>query len=513
MIGTHLIAERFLSRLAMAAGLAVAACAAGAPEPAGPVATLADGTHLTGAAQVDGIDAFLGIRYGKAPVGPARFRAPEAVTYAPGAVVAATALPPACPQDQGNPNWYRRVAAAFGKTPDIIPPLAAISEDCLFLNVWAPRQHAGDLPVMVWIHGGSNINGWSAEPNYLGASLAGKGVVLVSLQYRLGNLGFLPLPFVDAADPSGQYGLQDLLLALQWVRENITGFGGNAGNVTLMGESAGGGNIAALMHSPAAVGLFRRAIIESGALGPQATTDLQSALDAARQIYAAKGIRSAAAAGAAPWRDLIGLEGVDYYHYPVADGRLVDASPDALKATDLLIGTNRDEMLMYLPADTDAAVASGLEYFARPTAAQAYVAARSPDRREQANRLETAANFQCPALKLAARNSAAGGTSFVYEFTRVRMHGAALGAYHGAEIPYVFDTHDGWLPTGETDRTLTDTIMAYWVNFAKTGNPNGSGLPTWQAYGPTAGYLQELGTQVGQATDVPTPLCQFLDKD
>ena len=172
-------------------------------------------------------------------------------------------------QDDGNVEWYQGVAAAFGQSPDVAPSLPETTEDCLFLNVWTPDTEAR-LPVMVWIHGGANVNGWSFEPNYRGRELAAMGAVVVSIQYRLGVFGFLAhaaLGAESAHGSSGNYGILDQIEALRWVRANIARFGGDPGNVTVFGESAGAGDIAYLLLSPLADGLFHRAISQAAA-GP-----------------------------------------------------------------------------------------------------------------------------------------------------------------------------------------------------------------------------------------------------
>ncbi len=222
------------------------------------------GAHLVGDAKTA---VFRGIPYAAPPAGELRWRPPEPHVPRAGHQDASR-FGSACPQLQGNPDWYRDVARKFGRSPDAIADLTDIQEDCLYLNLWS-RNLSGDTPqpVMVWIHGGSNINGFSHEPNYLGHNLAKRGVVVVSINYRLGALGFMAHPALTAESDrtvSGNYGLLDQIAALRWVRDNIASFGGDPDRVTVFGESAGAADIGTLIASPLASGLFRRAIIQSG---------------------------------------------------------------------------------------------------------------------------------------------------------------------------------------------------------------------------------------------------------
>ena len=238
---------------------------------------------------------------------PLRWRSPRPHVARQG-IQDSTDFAPACPQDQANPDWYRAIAAGFGVDGLVVPELARISEDCLYLNVWAPAEPGETLrPVMVWIHGGSNVNGYAHEANYRGEPLAASGVVAVSFNYRLGPLGFMAHPALAREDRqrvSGYYGLADQVAALQWVKQNIAAFGGDPENVTVFGESAGGGNIAALMRMPSASGLLHRAIIQSGALAPYDSIDHDDALDAGERPGASLDATTIAALRALDWRVL-----------------------------------------------------------------------------------------------------------------------------------------------------------------------------------------------------------------
>lgn len=446
------------------------------------------------------VAAYLGIPFAAPPIGRLRWQAPQPASLAPGRRDA-TRFAPACFQDGYNTDWYRKVGAAFGADPAIFadPPF---SEDCLYLNVWAPRAQSGaPLPVMVWVHGGGNRSGWSFEPNYRGESLAARGVVVVSIAYRVGVFGFFGHPELGGAT---NFGLLDQLAALRWVREHVAAFGGDGGNVTLFGESAGAADIGYLMLSPAARGLFRRAISESGGYQllerrsvPEVEawgTTLAAALPGHPDLAALRALDSASLLAATK----TALAGVDFG--PAVDGTLLTAMAGAgvlsgATPVDLLVGTNRDEWYMYVDENA-AALAAAVE--AMPPAARPAVRALAdtePTIRHGHDRAVTFVNMVCPAYLMAQASRRSGARTFVYRFARIRPGpgGERLGGYHGAEIPYVFDTHDAWLATDAIDRRLTGEVMQYWVNFARSGDPNGAGLPEWPAYDADRPRLLELG--------------------
>lgn len=454
------------------------------------------------------VAAFYGIAYAAPPVGALRWQAPAAPPARAGRHEAA-AFAPGCYQDSYNTDWYRKVGAAFGADPALFqdPPF---SEDCLYLNVWTPRPDASArLPVMVWIHGGANRAGWSFEPNYLGERLAGRGkVVVVSIAYRVGVFGFFGHPQLRGAAHGTNFGLLDQIAALRWVQRHIGAFGGDAGNVTLFGESAGAANIGYLMTSPLARDLFHRAISQSGGyqlLERRTPEDLErlgqalsAALPGGPDLAALRQLGSAAILAAA--KSVL----KDHDWGPAVDGEVVPALPAVAglargTPVDLLTGTNQDEWYMYVD-DSPEALVAGLEAFppaARP--ALAALAAAAPGVRRGHDRAVTFANMVCPGYLMAAAIRRAGGKAWVYRLTRVRPGpgGAGLGAYHGAEIPYVFDTHDAWLATDAVDRRLTETIQSYWTNFARSGDPNGPGVPEWPAYAKSDARVMELGERTG----------------
>jgi para-nitrobenzyl esterase len=371
---------------------------------------------------------------------------------------------------------------------------------------------------MVWLYGGGFFGGAGSEPRYAGDGLARKGAVVVTLNYRLGALGFLAHPELSAeAQPkvSGNYGMQDAIAALQWVQRNIAAFGGDPDNVTVFGESAGANLTSALVASPRATGLFHRAIAQSGGymgLGMARTGTLARAEETGAKALTDADLSSIAEARAKPAAEVFAaIRGGGL----VVDGYLI---PEDLSLTftkgrqngvDLLIGSNEDEGTFFarpgLTADafkSQARQRFGVlaDEFLRmfpaaddAQATQSYLASFSDE----------AAWAMRKGAELQARR---GNNAYVYYFTHVPPSPAdrpSRGATHVAEIPYMFhNLADGPAPWTDTDRQLADTMASYWVNFARAGDPNGAGLPAWPAYRDAAtGKAQVLGDTVATETD------------
>jgi para-nitrobenzyl esterase len=466
------------------------------------------GQTVIGMREADGIASFRGIAYARPPVGALRWKPPQPQAARTGRVDA-TAFAPACPQGEGNTRWYRRLARAMGVDPVVVPAIAGISEDCLYLNVWTPQPTAGQrLPVMVWIHGGSNENGYAYEPNYLGGPLAGQGVVVVSIAYRLGLLGFFAHPALGA-DASGRQGLLDQIAALRWVKAHIAAFGGDPARVTVFGESAGGTDIAVLAGMPEARGLFARAIIESGYLAPDGVTALPAAKRFAAGFF--DPAISAQRLRALPWQDIIALQEQKlggHFHTPVAPAPRRAGVP-------LLIGSNMSEYRMYLPADEAglrSALADELRGLPRRQAqrVQQWAARQGDDLANRVDAVSSGKAFHCPAGRMADATAASGQPVHVYSFARVRPGGHGLGAYHGAEIPYVFGTADAWLPAEPVDLALSRQVQQYWLNFARTGNPDGPGLPGWPRWTAARPSVLELGDRTAAGPPSTRSLCKLL---
>ena len=478
-----------------------------------------------------GLAVFRGIPYAAAPVGALRWRPPAAHSPRPG-VQDATRFGPACPQLQSNPAWYRDVAVGFGRSPDVVPALERIDEDCLTLNVWSSALGSAALqPVMVWIHGGGNGDGYAHEPNYLGDRLARRGVVVVTLQYRLGALGFLAHPALSAESErgvSGNYGILDQIAALRWLARNIAAFGGDPRRITVFGESAGAGDIGTLIASPLGAGLFQRAIVQSGGyplnFAHRLRDQERQGLALARALAIPEEPSGLERLRALPWPTIVAT----------ADEALPDPDWDAViddwllpdpaawifrlgepNAVDLLIGSNADEWLMYVPDPaTEEQLGAALDRYVLEPDRAATLALLEPESgvRDRLARLIGAAEFQCPSIAMARAMLRQTDRVFVYRFSRIRPQGEKLRAYHGAEIPYVFDSADAWLPGDATDRALTDLMQSYWVQFARTGDPNGPGLPAWPRFRPDGEDHQVLGDEVHSARGLDRPLCRILDR-
>lgn len=472
------------------------------------------------ASGTEGAAEFLGIPFAQPPTGALRW-APPQPWQAEGTHRDATRFAPACMQTPRLVEWYRKLIASFDADPASFPA-PAFGEDCLYVNVWRPAVAPGArLPVLVWIHGGSNTSGWSHEPNYHGERLAARGVVVVSIAYRLGVFGFFSLPGLGQSN----FGLLDQIAALAWVRANIAAFGGDPANVTVAGESSGANDIAHLLAAPRARGLYARAIMQSGGSSLTDRGDRAQALERgaalARELGTPADATALAALRALPAERVLAAAQTVYagqYFDPVVDG---DSVPEPARAAiaagrlapvPLLIGTNADEWSMYIEQPIDEARWLRENAPGREAAVAAALGEESRPLRRM-DRLISAQVFVCPSLWLAGQVRAHGGDAFVYHFTRVREGpgGARMGAYHGAEIPYLFDTHDSWLPTAAADRRLGAAIMEYWLRFAASGDPNGAGAPRWPGYSAAAPLALELGDRIAPQPHPETALCRALD--
>jgi para-nitrobenzyl esterase len=500
---------------------------------------IANGEELRGdwADDAPQIAAFKGIPFASPPVGDLRWRSPKAHAVRSGPQDA-TQFAPACMQTSSGVDWYVGVAETFGHPPNVVGRPTGVSEDCLYLNVWTPALDAvADLPVMVFIHGGSNTGGWSYEPNYMGTRLAARGVVVVSISYRLGAFGFFSHPALSQqakpGDPEAiaNFALLDIRQGFQWVHDHIRAFGGDGDNITAFGESAGSFDFVDLLSIDLAAGkgrqsLFRRSISQSigGSLVDRQTLEqeqatgvlLMSKLGLGAEVTAQKMREIAAGEILAASQKLP----AGHYFDAVIDGRTMLRRPvDSFyqadtNGIDFLGGTNRDEWFMYVNKNaTNEDVRNWIE--ARPAEHRSVLLAETslePDPRKNLDRLRTAQRMLCPTRYLAEQVEQGGGRAWVYYFTRQRdgTGGEKLGVYHGTELPYVFDMHDDWLPTTEKDEKLTQAVMDYWVQFAKTGNPNLDGRPAWPEYSRQNSSVMELGERLGKMGAFEEKLCDLL---
>ncbi len=488
-----------------------------------------DGEELDGVqVAATGVAVFRGIPFAEPPVGELRWQAPKPLSTNR-AHRDTTKFAPACMQTPRILDWYRDLAETFGASRDVFEDLET-SEDCLYLNIWTPRVDASSsLPVMVYVHGGSNNSGWAYEPNYHGHALAERGVVVVSIAYRLGVFGFLSHPDLDPENGLANFALWDQLAALEWVQRNIDKFGGDPGRVTVFGESAGAQDILALMATGRARGLIHGAILQSNAgfgIGGRAPASLEA--EQQRGIETAKIFGFTGPGTLNKLREVSAedlLEKYDaqfphYYHSPATDGQLLTNGVwDAISEGDLLsvpliIGTNADERY---PSDATQLgkddIQSAIESSQFLNSPESYAAViHDPDPANAVDRISTADGMQCPSQYLAANQSAAHDNGWVYYFSRIRdgSAGAEVRAYHGAELPYVFGSHDPWMTTTDTDWALAEQMMSYWIRFAKTGNPNSDSLPEWPAFRHPNGKTMEFANHAVQMPAQEPVLCRVF---
>ena len=492
------------------------------------------GGALKASTSADGrLHVYKGIPYGAAPIGDLRWKAPKPAPPWKD-VRDATEFGPQCMQ-----------GSIFG---DITFPRPA-SEDCLNLNVWTPATTAGErLPVMVWIHGGGFQAGAGPEPRHDGEALARKGVVVVTLNYRLGVFGFLAHPELaseSGRNAAGNYGMLDQVAALAWVQENIAAFGGDPRNVTIFGESAGSFAVSALMASPLATGLFHKAIGESGAYfsGASGTLGLQSVAATGQQgvkFAAAVGAESLAALRAKPAEEILQAAlkfqpwftpNIDGYFLPVDVYAIYAAGKQA--HVPLLAGWNADEsragvVLAKQKPTAQTFTESTRKRFGDQADAvlKAYPAATDAEALESAASLTSDLFIGHSTWKWIEMHAQTGGAPvYRYSFDRKipvppdeKVNGMPatsrdIGARHAGEIQYVFGTLDS-VPkvTWEaSDRKLSDAMVTYWTNFARTGDPNGSGLPKWPRYEVNGTRVLHLDETIRDAPDSLRPRYQAID--
>jgi para-nitrobenzyl esterase len=501
----HMHTRHALAAVMMAAALATSGCAAApavdlAAGEAAPVAS-------TGIGQVeglreDGLAVFRGIPFAAPPQGDNRWKPPQPAASWSG-VRAAKTFAPACTQNSG--------AAAGGV------PSAQSSEDCLYLNVWTPAKTSAEkLPVMVWIYGGGFSAGATSVPLYSGEKLAQRGVVVVSVAYRIGPMGFLAHPALSRESKdgvSGNYGLLDQIAGLDWVKANIASFGGDPSKVTIFGESAGGISVSMLAASPLARGRFSGAISQSGGsfgathsppLPGENVQRLDQAEKAGEALAAKLGGSLASMRAASPADVLTAARGVEGVNWPVMDGQVIPDDQNRLyeakrfNDTPVLIGFNSDEGALFGGPVTKASHESGVRErygkFADEILAT-FPAASDAEATQASRDLATDVMFGWhTAVWARLQQRASGKPVYLYYFDQKPPYPAghrlasAKGAPHAAELPYVFEhlEQQTTMPWRAEDRAISEAIAAYWTNFAKTGDPNGPGLPRWPTFSAAA---------------------------
>lgn len=510
-------ARKVLSALALA-GLALAFSV---PAKADPLIVKTEQGKVHGKMMASGkVKGFLGIPYAEPPVRELRWKAPEPLAKWEG-LRQATAYGSRCIGGQPSPDM-----AFLDKTGP--------SEDCLYLNVYAPANAtaASRLPVMFWIHGGGFFAGSGGEPRHNPDSLVPKGVVLVTFNYRLDVFGFLASSELarEAGGTAGNYGFMDQIAALRWVRDNISSFGGNPDNVTIFGESAGSGSVCTLMASPMAKGLFQKAIGESGAAFniPVRYQSLESREKSDSAWVASLGVQSLAELRAMPANKLraASLNKGRMAFPPDIDGKvLTEPVPETYAAgrqaqVPLLAGWNADEGVTFgHPVATAAAwkeIATRLYKDRAAEFLKLYPGHTDTEAHRSSIDYFGDASIGFSTWKWIEAQSKTGQPVYRYHFeltapdSKYFKGGVAAHAY---EIEYVFgtlDTRPGavWRPE---DRKLSERMMDYWTNFAKTGNPNGPGLPEWARYDKT-GEIIHLNSTITSGPDPYRARYEFLLK-
>jgi para-nitrobenzyl esterase len=468
---------------------------------------------LVSGTNADGVRSYKGIPYAAPPVGEWRWKPPQPVKAWEG-VRECNAYGPDCPQ------------APYPQASLFYSPPRQQSEDCLYLNVWTAAKAGEKRPVMVWIHGGALTRGSGATPIYDGTAFAKKGVVLITINYRLGPLGYLAHADLSAESPqgsSGNYGVLDQIAALKWVQKNVAAFGGDASRVTIFGESAGSWSVNVLVASPLAKGLFHRAIGQSGgSFGPMTQLkedrkNLQSAEKNGAAFAKAVGVDSIKALRAVPVEKILDVfnndaEGKKFRTSPTVDGWVL---PDEIRNifaqgkhndVPVIVGSNANEMTSLV---APMAVPKTMENYRKR--AESYYGqmikefdAHYPAKSEAdiagafLNSLRDEA-FTLP-MRTWARMTANGRSkAYLYFFSHAppNPNSKYLGAFHAGEIAYVFNNLNRQNTLmQEGDYKLADMMTSYWVNFATTGNPNGKGLLKWKPYDSQAEAYIDFGDTV-----------------
>jgi len=475
------------------------------------------------------VESFRGIPYAAPPVGSLRWRAPQAAPAWQGTRVA----------DRYGPDCLQ-----FPFPGDDAPLSVKPSEDCLYLNVWRPRdaKPGAKLPVMVWVYGGGYVSGGTSPAIYNGKAFAADGIVFVSFNYRVGRFGFFGFPELSREDADhgllGNYAYMDMIAALKWIRANIAAFGGDPDQVTIFGESAGGAAMHTLLTSPEGKGLFARAIIQSGGgrgnlMGARDLRTGKPGLPSAEAIgvnfarthgIAGDGAAALKALRALPAEAIcdglgLGASQPDTYAGPMTDGRIVTENPDAAyraghdAGVPVMVGANSGDLMPGQAGDKAAL------FGAFGALADAARRAYDPDGGKSLAQLNAETGMDRvmiePARLTAQLLSAHGRTVYEYRFAYTasqKAAGSPWGAPHASELPFVFETVDARYGEAATaqDHAASRLMHDYWLNFAKTGNPNGGDLPGWPAYNASKDELLILAPDA-TAQAVGDPLKARLD--
>jgi len=488
--------------------IGVAALAALVALPASAADRLVTGGVVRGLERPDGSEVFYAIPYAAPPVGDLRFRPPAPLEPWQGVRDATTPPAPCLQHDEG---WNSDDAKKS-------------KEDCLYLSIRAPAHKPGDrLPVFFWIHGGSNRAG--AGFGYIDSTIHRRGVVLVSIEYRLGVFGFVALQSLSAESPthsSGNITIRDQMAALHWVKDNIARFGGDPNNVTIAGQSAGASDVGFLMLSPLARGLFAKAIEESGtpggAIPPRSAADnealgaqLTTGLGLADTADGLKALRALPGEVVLKEGDKLVPKIIDptaIWAPAMLDGTVLrEGAHETFAAgrqahVPLISGNNTREFPVDMPEDAARGLVKAF-YGANADQAFKLYATDDPVFGNLPTRVLSDVIFRCPASTIAGWQTKAGQKVWRYQFG-LGVPGSGKPVEHSSELKYVFDE----TPPG-ADFATWPPLQAYWANFARTGNPNGHALPQWQAYGARANYIDFTLQGPRTGTDLRGPICRL----
>jgi para-nitrobenzyl esterase len=497
-----------------------------------PRVTIDSGT-LQGARYGPDVDMFLGIPYAAPPVGKMRWSPPAPPPQWTG-VREANTFGPVCPQSDTTVQTFNEEAREYSQRYPFYVPFR-VDEDCLTLNIWTTNAGGkAKLPVMVWIHGGGGTAGTGALPPF-GPLLAKKGVVLVAPNFRIGLLGYMAHPALTAESPhhaSGNYGTLDQIAALQWIQRNIEHFGGDRNNVTIFGHSAGATAVCNLMISPLARGLFHRAILQSEECRDSFVPELERRVDwdyspggiggtahengqrLAQALKIPGGPETLAQLRSRPWQEIVGASEKDQslVAYDNLDGWVLPEQPaiafhnDHQARVPVMLGSTEDEsVLMYNPPTDPSTVAGYKEslkterFFSHAEDLfQAYPAKTDAEVRRSYLDLLTDDVAQ-GAYHFARAMTSAGQKAYLYYFTYPpKGKYSGYQAYHGLELRFIAGVFrkSRWGEPDDEDGKLVEIMSGYWTQFARTGDPNEKGLPTWPAYDPQKDVYLEIGRDV-----------------
>lgn len=453
-----------------------------------------------------GLHIFKGIPFAEPPVGELRWKTPQPVKNWEG-VKNCKEFSAIAMQGEPAPFWMW--------TSEFIAPAGNVSEDCLYLNVWTPAQTTSDkLPVLVYIHGGGFNSGSGSVPLYDGENMAQKGIVFVTINYRVNVFGFFSHPELTAQSPngaSGNQGLLDQVAALQWVNKNIEAFGGNPGNVTIAGQSAGAFSVGYLIASPLTKGLFQQAIAESGGAISSNIEDARSSLEKAEQA----GLEYQKKLNANSLAELQAIDAVEIMKNPAAGRPIVDGYflPKSVQEiytnreqndVPVITGWNQDEGLGAPASSALAFILSVKQTYGDKAGELLSVFPANTD--EEAaisqNDLNALSMFGLQTYNwMTLQNQTGKANVYVYHFTHDVPFGEGqqdFGAFHSGELGYAYNNLDQSTvrPWTNVDRKLAEIMSGYWVNFAKNGNPNGEGLPEWSACKSESDKVMNFDTEV-----------------